>query len=328
MHNFRTILNQTDSNFKIRHQDRLLFIGSCFSDNIGSILNNQLFNTSINPTGIIYHPSILVHQFDQLINHSDTSESNTTQKDGKYVHYDYHSSITGSTKANLFQNITESLSTLKKSIIEADIVFISLGSAWGFKHKKTDHLVANCHKQDAAIFEKTLSSHNDLVFAYQTIIKNIQSLNPDIHIVFTISPIRHLRYGMIENNIGKSRLISALHDATDGKDCTYFPSYELIIDDLRDYRFYKDDMLHPSNVAVDYIWQYFSNHYFDETTKSINNAITKLQRQLNHRIQSEDHATIKVYVDNLEYKIQQFKQSYPTVNCHIMFEKINSLRNT
>ena len=327
MSDFRTIMPPLTSSTTIGHEDRLLFLGSCFSDNIGQLLFDHLFQTTINPTGIIYHPANLATHLRHLYNPTKVADaSKIAYKGNQAVHYDYHSTLHGSGEQQLVENINIGLQSLQKAITQADHIFITLGSAWGYHHTANNHFVANCHKQDASLFTRKLSTHQELVQDYNSIIDQIHEINPDCNIIFTVSPIRHIRYGMTENNLGKARLISALHENIEYQDhCAYFPAYELMMDDLRDYRFYEDDMLHPSKVAVDYIWQYFKQSYFTESTQQIDTKIAKLQQQLDHRIQSTDHSTIKQYVSKVITKVNNFKAEHPTVNTDIIDRKVDKL---
>lgn len=315
MMSFRTILPNLKSQSKIGYNTSLLFLGSCFAENIGKKLSEHLFDICINPVGIAYHPENILQHIEHSMLFSPLDQEYVSLSDQRILHYDYHSSIQGKTTEALDRDISICNENLLNYIRKSQYIFISLGSAWGFYHNELGRIIANCHKQDPRLFSRKLSTHQELVTCYTAIIEHIHNINPKANIIFTVSPIRHLRYGMIENNQAKARLLSALTECMDTYSSVhYFPSYELMMDDLRDYRFYTQDMLHPSPTAIEYIWAYFKEHCFDQKTMDTCSKVEKLLKNLHHRPLSQDKEITKNYQDSLTHKIDAFQAEYPDIN--------------
>ena len=197
----------------------------------------------------------------------------------------------------------QKLTTLKSLLKEANFFFITLGTAWVYEHKQKG-LVANCHKVPQTNFSKRLLSVKEIEVSLQNILKEIRKTNPNIKIIFTISPVRHIKDGFIENQISKAHLITGLHSAlSQHNDNQYFPSYEIMMDELRDYRFYADDMLHPSEVAIQYIWERFLKTYIDEKCFFDMKQIETIQKGLKHKAFSPDSDQFKIFQQNLTHKI-------------------------
>lgn len=318
---FRTILPNLKSPLKISHNSRLLFLGSCFAENIGKKLSESLFDIHVNPVGIAYHPINILQHIEHSILLSPLEKEYVELSDQCIVHYDYHSSIQAESTEALHREISKYNEKLLNYIRRSQYIFISLGSAWGFYHKQLGRIIANCHKQDPRLFLRKLSTHQELVTCYTAIIEHINKINPKANIIFTVSPIRHLRYGMIENNQAKARLISALTECIDTySSAHYFPSYELMMDDLRDYRFYTQDMLHPSPTAIDYIWDYFKEYYFEQKTIETCSKLDKLLKHLQHRPLSKDTVIIKNYQVSLTQKIQEFQSAHPDIDVESLYD--------
>jgi hypothetical protein len=215
------------------------------------------------------------------------------------------------------QLLNDTLDKLKSYLESASHLLITFGTAWGYRYVKTDAVVANCHKIPQSEFRKELLSVSEVTTTCQEIVKMVGEFNAEIQIVFTVSPVRHLKDGFVENMRSKAHLISGIHQLIDTMDkgTAYFPSYELMMDELRDYRFYSEDMLHPNQTAIEVIWDRFSEVWIDSSTEVIRKEITKIQSGLSHRPFHPESPSHKAFQEQLQKKIEQLQARYP----HIRF---------
>ncbi len=268
---------------KIRLKDPIFSIGSCFSDHMGSKLREHKFDVVTNPLGIIYNPYSIFKNLKLLL--SEGLDPNNFIKNGDvYFHWDTHSAISG-TNFNHFKELLEEKSRIsKRSLVAAEWLIITFGTVYAYRYKGNDKIVANCHKVPQKEFEKQTLTREEIVEDYHETMEVVRTINPNIKVILTVSPVRHIRDGLVENNISKAILLQAVNEIVKSDNaCSYFPSYEIMIDELRDYRFYKSDMIHPSQQAIRYIWNKFSQVYFDqETIKFISNW-SKILKSLSHR---------------------------------------------
>ncbi len=268
---------------KIRLKDRIFSIGSCFSDHIGSKLRAYKFDVVTNPLGIIYNPYSTFKNLKLIL--SEGIDPNNFIKNGNiYFHWDTHSTISG-TDLNSFKSLLEQRSRLsRQSLLAAEWLIVTFGTIYAYKYRANDQIVANCHKIPQHKFERISLTVEDIKEEYLETLELIRSINPRLQVILTVSPVRHIRDGLIENNISKATLISAVHEiVSKDPDCHYFPSYEIMIDELRDYRFYESDMIHPSSQAIDYIWDKFSQVFFDSETSAFMNNWNKILKSLSHK---------------------------------------------
>lgn len=284
---FRTELKLKPLDFSISHSDELFFLGSCFAENIGQYFESYKFKSNINPLGIIYHPIGLKKLVDVALCENFKPHKRAFYNNGLWSHFDAHSRLSRPDKNDFFDTLQQAKIIAKYNIENANIIFITLGTAWVYRHLESNQIVANCHKLPQKHFEKQLLSLEETQKALSDTINQIMEINPDVNIVFTLSPVRHLKDGFVNNQMSKSILHLAIQNTTYNFDqAVYFPSYELLLDDLREYRFYNNDMLHPSDLALDYIWSKLSDVFFSDLTKSTLLQIDKINKRLNHRFYS------------------------------------------
>lgn len=281
---FRTELILPESNINISYANKLLLLGSCFSDNIGRKLERLKYQTNINPLGIVYHPIPLHNSIVNAIKGSKIKTSDLNKSiDGQYTSWNIHSRFNHQEQSVALDQMNTGISILNKSVIEADYLFLTYGTAYCYTHNQFGP-VANCHKFPAKSFEKSLSTPETLVNSFEQMLTTVREINPKIKVMLTVSPVRHIKDGIIENNRSKAHLLSAVHTLCDMYDnCIYLPSYELLIDDLRDYRYYADDMVHPTAKAIDYIWSKISEYMLDPSEENLRSEILKIVRAANHR---------------------------------------------
>lgn len=262
----------------------LLVIGSCFAENIGALLQEQLFDVQINPFGIVYNPLSIVQQLNLIIQNKQFTVDDLFEREGLFYSWQHHGSFAGIDKDATLQNINAQITKANTQLIHSEWLVITLGSAFYYS-LKDGQLVNNCHKVPATQFEKKIASRPQIIQEFQEFFSRLQQINPDIKVLFNVSPVRYIRDGLTENTISKSILHLSINEITaQNKNCFYFPSYEIVMDKLRDYRFYKADMVHPNDIAIAYIYEKFADTLFDEETKLIVKEVQQFNAYANHRI--------------------------------------------
>jgi hypothetical protein len=269
---------------EINHSHNIFLIGSCFTENIAHKLIECAFKTYHNPSGILFNPASILQCLNSLVEEKNFDEKYLLQRDTIHLSYLHHSSIHASDKNQLIEKINSENVKAKAFLKESNFLIITFGTAFAYQHMGLNEVVANCHKQPGSAFEKKLLEVNTIVNDYSLLVLALQKINPDLNILFTVSPVKHLKDGVVENNLSKATLLLSVHELVKKHpNCSYFPAYELVNDDLRDYRFYKQDLAHPNDIAINYVWEKFSDCFFSAETKHFNQGIQKLNAALNHR---------------------------------------------
>ncbi|MDY7394909.1 GSCFA domain-containing protein [Aureibaculum sp. 2210JD6-5] len=295
----------------ITYDSNIIMIGSCFSDNIGDKLNYYKFKNFVNPNGILFNPVSIENVIKEAIDKKQYHEDDLFHYDGLWHSFNHHSKFSGPTPElkEKNENVIEFYEALKK----VTHIFITLGTAWVYRYLKTNEVVANCHKIPQKKFKKELLSVAEIEKSLGSILELVKSVNKSISVTFTVSPVRHLKDGFVENQLSKAHLLTAIHKIIKGNDVAYFPAYEIMMDDLRDYRFYKEDMVHPNKLAINYIWEKFTNAFMTEDTIKTMSEIEQLQKELGHRPihpQSENH---KKFIVATNKKLLAFREKYPAI---------------
>lgn len=284
MKSFRTELTLPPSNARISLSDRVLTVGSCFSDAIGAQFSANKIITQVNPFGTVYNP----HSIHKVILYAIKNESSRPhsflQRDDIFLNYDFHSDFSSMDLDTLKAQLEQSISRTHSFLREANWLMITYGTSWIYALSETSEIVANCHKMPQRLFTKSLLSQQALFNSFEKMYTPLKSFNPDIKIILTISPVRHIKDTIEHNSLSKAVLRVASHTLVEQfKDVYYFPAYEIMMDDLRDYRFYKPDMIHPSEEAEQYIWDKFSDHFFEDKLKDFVKAWREIANALAHR---------------------------------------------
>jgi hypothetical protein len=270
--------------FELNHDHKIFMIGSCFSENIGTKLIEQRFKTHNNPNGNLFNPTSIHQCLETLSKSKPMEEKYFLNRDDIFYSYLHHSSIHDEYKNDLRKKIDKENQLATQFLKESNYLIITFGTAFVYRHLELQTVVANCHKQPASYFEKQMLTIENIVSSYSKLFKDLPAFNPNLRIIFTVSPVKYLKDGLIENNLSKSTLILAIKELIKlNPACSYFPAYELVTDDLRDYRFYKEDLAHPNQQAIDYVWEKFSDCFFSNSTQQLNREIKKLNTALNHR---------------------------------------------
>lgn len=264
---FRTELHTEESNDKITFTDKLFTIGSCFSDEIGTKLLHHGFQVQCNPYGTVFNPISLTKLLHHTIQNASVEETDVYNENDRYMHFDFHSSFCNNTARGVVTSINEAIQSSHVAMHASQWLIISLGTSFVYEFLPTGTLVSNCHKVPNQLFRKTLLTEPTMLESLCRAIDAVLVFNPKLKIIFTVSPVRHIKDGLINNNLSKSQLITSVHRLIEKYPAIqYFPAYEIMLDDLRDYRFYKEDMIHPTEQAVSYIWKKFCDVYLDDTT--------------------------------------------------------------
>jgi len=294
---------------------KILLLGSCFAENIGERMTYHKFLAEINPTGICYNPVSLAENVRRAINTKLISANELINNGEKYIHFDFHGSLGHYNSLDCLNGINNSLIQLNQTIRTADVIFITLGSAIVYEHIKNKKIVSNCHKFPQEIFKKRQLSIEEVSTSIDFIIQDILHVNPEVEIILTVSPVRHSRHGLVENSRSKANLISAVHSNTDDNDKVhYFPSFEILIDDLRDYRFYGKDLVHPSDEAIDYIWSYLLEQCMSVETLPDLKSIKSLMDTYHHKALNSSPEKKIQYLKTLKEKmiLHAYKERFVT----------------
>ena len=293
--------NQVDYNSKI------VLLGSCFVENIGNKLDYFKFQNLQNPFGILFQPLAIENLITQVINEKEFTEEDIFFHNEQWHCFDAHSKLSAPSKEALIDNLNLNIKLANEQIAQSTHIIITLGTAWVYRNLETDTVVANCHKVPQKQFVKELLSVDEISESLEAISSLVKSINPEVSIIFTISPVRHLKDGFVENTQSKAHLISAIHQVVEPRNSLfYFPSFEIMMDELRDYRFYGEDMIHPSQTAINYIWDKFLEVWISEETNKIMEDIDAVQKGLQHKpfnANSEEHEQFLMNLKESQLKL-------------------------
>lgn len=304
----------TPSTVKITHTDKILLIGSCFAENIGEKLIQNKFQTLINPNGILFNPISIATTLRSYLQPETRNQKPETNNE-LYFSFEHHGCFSSTTKEELENKINAATKNAHNQLKEAKFLIITFGSAFAYRHITSDKIVANCHKLPQQDFKKELLSVENIVTDYKLLFEELKKINPQLNIILTVSPVKYLRDGLIENNLSKSILIQSVHQLlTATANCHYFPAYELVTDDLRDYRFYKEDMAHPNEQAINYVWEKFSEVYFSDETNSLIKNIKDITQAAEHRPINENTEQHKKFKQTYFQKCNELEKKYPHLN--------------
>lgn len=302
-------------------------LGSCFTENIGERLLNAKFSVDLNPFGILYNPFSIEQCLLRLMEAKPFSADELFQHESRWHSFMHHSRFSAKSAELCLQAINERLLFSAKGLKDAEYLFVTFGTAWVYELKQTGEVVANCHKLPDATFVRRRLTVTEIVNHYTSLIKKLLLLNPKVKLIFTLSPIRHWKDGAHDNTLSKSILLLAIDELEKQFDnVSYFPAYELVMDDLRDYRFYAEDMQHPNKTAVDYIWERFSNCYFSAETKRTALEMEKLTRTLSHRPFNTDGIEYQQFCEQQLNKIKKYELAFPEIDFRA--EKAEFLKTT
>ena len=275
--------------FDLSHSDKVFSVGSCFAQHMADRLLHYKFSCTSNPYGTLFHPIPLLQNLTKALKGSEINKELFLDREEGVFHYSCHSSIWANSKDELKNNLQGLQTSVAKDLKESKLLILTFGTAFLYQLADTEKAVANCHKQPKNTFTKGLSSPQEMQAVFQSFYSELKKQNPDIQILLTVSPVRHIRDGVHNNNVSKSALLLACESIQNTfEDVHYFPAYEIVLDELRDYRFFEKDRVHPNEEARDYVWQKFSKALLNPASLLVNKDLDKLFSSINHRAFRED----------------------------------------
>lgn len=295
----------------IRYSDGLLFLGSCFADEVGSICKGLGFNALMNPFGVLYNPFSIANALHRLHTGIPFAHNEVIRAGGEfYCTFSHNTEFWNPSEEALLSHVNRALEEASAHFRQAKWMVVSLGTAWIYRYRETLEVVANCHKMPSQLFDRFCLS----VPATVTVLSDVVKMHPDKQFIFTVSPLRHLKDGLHGNQLSKSTLLLAVNEVCDKFENThYFPAYEILLDELRDYRFYKEDMVHPTEQAVRYIWERFVDFAIDPKEHLAMKAAAELKQMLHHRPLFPESEAYKKLEQQKEHKVAELRERFPEV---------------
>ena len=297
-------------------------MGSCFAAHLQEKFDYYKLPSFAHPFGTLFHPLAIERSLERVCLRKPFTEADFFLQDDLWLSFDLHSQWANTSLTTLLDTLNHDISTLHEALTKTSFLVITLGTAWVYEHLLTGNIVANCHKQPQTLFKKQLLPLPVIKTSLEHIVQLVREQQPDIKVIFTVSPVRYLKDGAQENLLSKSLLICAIHELLGTgspkkpEGLFYFPSYEILMDELRDYRFYKEDMLHPSEQAVQYVWERFTETFFTPSAQTLIQEVAGIQRALSHRPFNPEGEKHQKFLANLEEKIKALQRKHPflTIN--------------
>lgn len=326
---FRTIVDIPKNVPKVSHSDEVLVLGSCFAEHIGRMLVDSKFRCDVNPFGILYNPHSIHIALKQIMEKKQYTDADLFFFNECYRSYMHHGTFADSSLEKTLLRINNRIEEAHRALPHINYLLLTFGTSWVFTLKETKRVVSNCHKMPANTFERIRLSVDEIVEDYTRLIQDILALNSECKILFTVSPIRHAKDGAHENQLSKAVLLLTIErlQALFPKQAFYFPSYEIVLDELRDYRFYNEDMNHPSGVAIGYIWERFSDCFFSTETQTIIKESQKIKKDLLHRPVNKDSDGYRAFLKQIVLKINAIEEKYPNLDFEKEKERCHTLLN-
>jgi hypothetical protein len=302
------------------YHSKLLLIGSCFVENMGEKLDYFKFQTLQNPFGILFQPLAIENLITNAINKKVYLEENLFFQNEQWHCFDAHSKLSHLNKEVLLNTLNSQIQLTNEQLKSASHIIITLGTAWVYRRIETDTIVANCHKVPQKKFLKELLSVDEISQSLEAIVSLVKSVNQTATVIFTVSPVRHLKDGFVENTQSKAHLISAIHEFLNQKSLIYnrqsyyFPSYELMMDELRDYRFYAEDMIHPNQTAINYIWERFKDVWISDQASKTMEEVDAIQKGIQHRPFNPNSDAHKLFIQKLSEKRSKLQLVFPHIS--------------
>jgi hypothetical protein len=312
---FSTRVQLPSYSFKINHQDKIFTIGSCFSENMGKKFQEAKFDIQINPFGQQYNPASIVQGINRIINQEFFTDDDIVFKDELYHCWQHHSDFSKPKKEELLTTINNELKDSLQHLKNCNYLFITFGTSHVFHWKKDNRIVSNCHKISGSEFDFRFLSGEEIEALLKDAFAQIKLINPSVKIILTISPVRYLSFGFFENNLSKANLFVAIDKLLKSeKDCFYFPAFEIVMDELRDYRYFAEDMLHPNYLTTKYVWEKISSCIFNSETLDLIQEISKINLAINHKPRNSNSNAHKKFLEQTIAKIEHLKNNNLQIN--------------
>ncbi len=305
------------------HRDRIVSIGSCFAENIADKLMAYFFKVIKNPYGILYNPLSIALVLEQIIKNKKFTADELFFYQDEWHSFWHHSSFSHNERNKALEKMNAKIEQAHRFLKHADWLILTFGTAYVYFHLPENQLVANCHKLPEKEFRRELITVNEIVQTIQTVLLELNEVNPKLKTVLSVSPIRHLRDGLVQNQRSKATLMLAVqHLIESHPSLIYFPSYEILMDDLRDYRFYELNLTHPNSLAIQYIWQKFSEMFFDQETEKTLNKFARLRSALEHTVHKPYSESHRKFLQNTIELINELMSHYPYVELQEIFSEL------
>lgn len=302
---------------QIDYSSKILLLGSCFSENIGAKFEYFKFQNIQNPFGVIFNPISIEKLITRAIDNKSFSEKDVFQHNGIWKCFETHSQLSSLDKDQFLENLNLALQNLREALFTSTHIIFTYGTSYVYRNIETNKIVANCHKLPQKTFIKELLSIQEISESLKNCFHKISEVNSNAIIINTVSPVRHIKDGFIENSLSKAHLISAIHHLLSlqlqSKSVSYFPSFEIMMDELRDYRFYSEDMLHPNKTAIDIIWQKFSKVWIASETEFFQREIASIQSGLRHKPFNPESVEHIRFIEKLQQRITSLKKILPNI---------------
>jgi GSCFA family len=320
---FRTIVTPNSLNERINYQSKILCLGSCFTQSIGSYFQCNKFNIDINPFGVQYNPLSIASSMTKIIDNKQYEKGDLFFEQERWHSFDHHSDFSDADINRCLENINKRVFRAHQNLSSLTHLMLTFGTNFYFLHKSDNKIVSNCHKVSSKEFERIEMSVELISKEVNEAIHQIKLINPNIRVIYTVSPIRYTQQGFAENTISKGKLFSALSNLLQiDSTAYYFPAYEIMMDELRDYRFYKEDMIHPSDEALRYIWQNVVDSMIEPNAQALMKEIHAINLELNHRPYQPESTTHQAFLKKLENKIKNITERYPFLNYEQELKKL------
>ena len=309
--NFRTEIKIQPLERSIAYGDGILFLGSCFADEVGSICRGLGFNAMVNPFGTLYNPFSIANAIQRLHNGRPFSHKEVIRTGEEfYCTFSHNTEFWSRSENELLERVNDNLAQAHEHFAQSKWIVVSLGTAWVYRYRETLDVVANCHKKPSQLFDRFCLTVPSVV----TVLSDMVNSNPDKQFIFTVSPLRHLKDGLHGNQLSKSTLLLAVDEVCNRFDnAHYFPAYEILLDELRDYRFYKEDMVHPTDQAVRYIWEKFIDFAINPSEKPAIQSAAELKQMLHHKPLFPDSEAYRKFEQQRNQKVTELEQRFPNV---------------
>jgi len=310
----QTKIPLTPQKNQIDYNSKVLLLGSCFVENIGEKLDYYKFPILQNPFGILFQPSAIEHLISRAVNDEPFTEEDIFFYNEQWHCFEVHSSLSNQSKDEFLKRLNKKRTQLLDFIKSATHIVFTFGTSWVYENIDTNSFVANCHKIPQKKFNKKLLSVDELTIALNNTVSFIRSINTNANIITTVSPVRHVKDGIVENTRSKAHLIASLHQVVNSAERVYyFPSFEIMMDELRDYRFYKEDLIHPNNTAISIIWEAFIQAWISSETEPIQKEISSIQMGLQHKPFYPESKAHQLFLQDLKKKIELLQKKIPSI---------------
>jgi hypothetical protein len=322
----RTKIDKPEANIDFSYSAPILLLGSCFAESIGEKLRDDRFKTDINPFGVLYNPSSVASAVRRLLSPEPFREEHLFGHAGMYHSFSHHSRFSAATVQECLEGINGRLASSSDGFRRLSRLVVTFGTAYVYRLKASGEVAANCHKLPDRFFERSRLSVDEITDEWRSLLLSVWEQVPQLKVLFTVSPVRHWKDGAHGNQLSKSILLLAIDrlQAEFPGRTAYFPAYEIVMDELRDYRFYAEDMFHPSPLAVDYIWECFSGTLLSASAKAIQAEWQSLKRAIDHKPFHPESEGYRNFLAQTLLKLEQLKAKYPTFD---LTEEIGQFRS-